>query len=226
MYIIMNNIIYSTYCITNSIHIVSSHKRLSLKLLQKSFLLLRNIQEVHTKGFQECPIKKTKSITLQWFNDEEHLFIKIQFRKCGRFFLLFIVDISALVQIFLILFISEGENLVESLLIFCKRPNCIKDILLRSYRPNTATQADNKSFVKSQRLAEALKPVSFLSFFFLFCYPLCCRRRVSAKPEASNIEISKRNPKLLTVRYERSHLAEFSHQQLSQPTVADINKIC
>ena len=45
------------------------------------------------------------------------------------------------------------------------------------------------------------------------------------KPEASNTEISKRNPKLLTVRYERSHLAEFSHQQLSQPTVTDINKI-
>ena len=82
------------------------------------------------------------------------------------FFLLFIVDISALVQIFLILFISEGENLVESLLIFCKRPNCIKDILLRSYRPNTATQADNKSFVKSQRLAEALKPVSSFYYFF------------------------------------------------------------
>ena len=49
---------------------------------------------------------------------------------------------------------------------------------------------------------------------------------VSAKPEASNTEISKRNPKLLTERYERSHLAEFSHQQLSQPTVTDINKIC
>ena len=62
--------------------------------------------------------------------------------------------------------------------------------------------------------------------FFCLCYFCAVEGGISAKPEASNTEISKRNPKLLTVRYERSHLAEFSHQQLSQPTVTDINKIC
>ena len=57
--------IYSAYCFTTSIHIVSFHKRLSLKLLSKTFLLFRNIEEVNTKGFQEFLIenflnKKTK----------------------------------------------------------------------------------------------------------------------------------------------------------------------
>ena len=74
-----------------------------IKVTLESFLLLRNIQELHTKGFQECPIKKTKSITLQWFNDEEHLFIKIQFRKCGRFLFTFYSR-----------YISTGSNFLDS----------------------------------------------------------------------------------------------------------------
>ena len=48
-----------------------------------------------------------------------------------------------------------------------KRPSCIKDIALRSYRPNTATQADNKSFVRSQRFVGSHKIGIFL-FNFLF----------------------------------------------------------
>ena len=74
-----------------------------IKVTLESFLLLRNIQEVHTKGFQECPIKKTKSITLQWFLDEEHLSIKIQFRKCGRFLFTFYSR-----------YISTGSNFLDS----------------------------------------------------------------------------------------------------------------
>ena len=90
-----------------------------IKVTLESFLLLRNIQEVHTKGFQECPIKKTKSITLQWFLDEEHLSIKIQFRKCGQFLFTFYSR-----------YISTGSNFLDSFYLWRRKSSWKPSYLL------------------------------------------------------------------------------------------------
>ena len=91
-------------------------------------------------------------------------------------------------------------------------------------------QAHHKKTWKIPRLDWIFDKIEFpLLFLFLFCPKINIieiQRSVSEKSSDWALKNWKIWKLLTTPRYERSHLAEFSHQQLSQPTVTDVNKIC
>ena len=128
-------------------------------------------------------------------------------------------------DIYLICLCLKKENPVEILLIFCERANCIKGHFAEELSPKYSNTS--KPTIKD------LKNPEIGAIFNKIEFPNCpkiniieIQRSVSEKSSDWALKNRKIWKLLTTPSYERSHLAEFSHQQLSQPTVTDVNKIC